>query len=381
MAEIGSFKREIEVKLDARIRTPEIPIKDIVVGKRFREDLGDIGAFSESIKSVGLLHPIVVNEEMELIAGFRRLEACKRLGWQTIPVNVVPLRDLSKGEIQENTERKDFIVSEMVAIKRFYEPEISAEAEERMRTGKPSSKLDEGRTDEKIASYLGIGKTTLRKAEEIVEAAEADPETFGNILGAVDSGKTSIQHAYTEVKRQQKHENPPPLPEGVFDVIYADPPWQYYLPLRGAPDAHYQTMTLEDICSLEVDGIPIQEKIADDAILFLWATNPQLEGALEVARSWGFEYKTNMVWVKDKIGTGYYFRAKHELLLLATKGDIPPPVEANRPPSVLFSPREEHSKKPDEVYECIEVMYPNRRYLELFARNHRENWISWGLEI
>ncbi len=88
-----------------------------------------------------------------------------------------------------------------------------------------------------------------------------------------------------------------------------------------------------------------------------------------------------MVWVKDKIGTGYYVRGKHELLLINTKGKIPPPIEENRFPSVLNAPRKEHSAKPDEVYEYIEIMYPNRKYLELFARNQRENWTSWGLEI
>jgi len=85
--------------------------------------------------------------------------------------------------------------------------------------------------------------------------------------------------------------------------------------------------------------------------------------------------------VKDKWGTGYYFRGQHEVLLIATKGDIPPPVEEVRVSSVLHAPVREHSRKPDEVYDIIEKMYPNRRYLELFARNPREGWTSWGLEL
>jgi len=92
--------------------------------------------------------------------------------------------------------------------------------------------------------------------------------------------------------------------------------------------------------------------------------------------SWGFEYRTTAVWVKDKFGTGYYFREKHELLLVGKKGNMPAPDEENRPVSVIEAPRKEHSAKPDIVYELIEKMYPGRRYLELFARR-RECWTPW----
>ena len=125
----------------------------------------------------------------------------------------------------------------------------------------------------------------------------------------------------------------------------------------------------------------MQVPVAENSILFLWATNPKLQEALEVLEAWGFEYKTNMVWVKDKIGVGYYFRGQHELLLVGIKGSMGVPEEQNRPASVLNSDRTKHSEKPQEVYTLIEKMYPNRKYLELFARNKREGWESWGNEI
>ena len=84
---------------------------------------------------------------------------------------------------------------------------------------------------------------------------------------------------------------------------------------------------------------------------------------------------------KDKIGTGYYFRGQHELLLLGIKGTIGVPEEANRPPSVLNAPRNGHSEKPDEAYSIIERMYPKGKYLELFATQKRENWVAWGSQI
>jgi N6-adenosine-specific RNA methylase IME4 len=113
----------------------------------------------------------------------------------------------------------------------------------------------------------------------------------------------------------------------------------------------------------------------------MWTTNGHLEEAFKVIRAWGFTYKTNAVWAKDKIGLGYYFRTKHETLLLATKGNINAPKPADRPPSVIEAPRRRHSQKPNEVYEAIEQMYPDLSKLELFARNTRPGWFSWGNEI
>jgi len=93
-----------------------LPIGEIVVGSRFRKELGDIKGLAESIKKFGLLHPIVVTEEKVLVAGVRRLEACKLLGWDTIPVRFVSLVQIEKGEVEENVERMDFLPSEMVSV-------------------------------------------------------------------------------------------------------------------------------------------------------------------------------------------------------------------------------------------------------------------------
>jgi N6-adenosine-specific RNA methylase IME4 len=134
-------------------------------------------------------------------------------------------------------------------------------------------------------------------------------------------------------------------------------------------------MSLEEICSLNIQSIT-----ADKAILFLWVPNPKLVEALQVIESWGFTYLTNMVWVKDKIGMGYYSRQKHELLLIAKKGNYQTPEESTRPESVIFAPRTVHSKKPEIVYELIEKMYPSAKKIELFARAKREGWNVWGAE-
>ena len=131
----------------------------------------------------------------------------------------------------------------------------------------------------------------------------------------------------------------------------------------------------------DISALPVKDIAAKDAGLFIWTTNAHLEEALKVISAWGFTYKSNMVWAKDKIGLGYIFRTKHETLLFATKGNFRAPKPADRLDSVVYAPRRRHSQKPDEVYEYIERMYPRLSKLELFARNTRPGWFSWGNEI
>jgi len=169
-----------------------------------------------------------------------------------------------------------------------------------------------------------------------------------------------------------------------FVIIYADPPWSFRNKGKGvvaggfrSPDAHYKVMELDDIAAM-----PVKDIAAKDAILFMWTTNAHLQEALRVIKAWGFEYKTNIVWTKDKIGFGFYIRNKHELLLIAERGNFRCPKHANRPHSHIIADRRRHSQKPDEAYEYIERMYPNvGPKIELFARNTRPGWFSWGNEI
>lgn len=138
-----------------------------------------------------------------------------------------------------------------------------------------------------------------------------------------------------------------------------------------ATERHYATMSLEEICALDVPA-------TSDSLLFLWSTAPMLEGALRVMRAWGFSYRTSIVWCKDRMGTGAWVRSQHELLLLGRRGDFPAPSLGTQPRSVIHARRGAHSEKPDEVHAMIERTYPGRRYLELFARRQRDGWTTWG---
>lgn len=168
---------------------------------------------------------------------------------------------------------------------------------------------------------------------------------------------------------------PKPL-KGQFDVIYADPPWKYGATTAGGrASQYYPTMETKAICT-----IPVKKHAAGNAVLFLWSTNAFLPDALEVMAAWGFEYKTNLCWVKDKVtsGLGVFLRGKHELLLIGTKGKMKP---KHRPVSVIEATRRRHSEKPDEVYAIVEAMYPKRSCAEIFSRKERAGWKAYGNQI
>ncbi len=116
-------------------------------------------------------------------------------------------------------------------------------------------------------------------------------------------------------------------------------------------------------------------------MLYLWATAPKLLEALEVIKSWGFEYKTHAIWDKEIIGMGYWFRGQHELLIVATKGKISPPISNLRKSSILKYRRTKHSRKPDEIRNLISLWFPNENKIELFARKRIKGWECWGDKV
>jgi N6-adenosine-specific RNA methylase IME4 len=326
-------------------------------------------ALKKSIKEHNLYYPIDVNPQGIILDGHQRYKICRELGIE--PVYRIRKFDNALLEkafvIEANLDRRQLNDFQKVELS-IPLLEIEAKlASMRKKRGTLAPIGAKGKALHIVAKKVGVSIGTYERAKKVIECA---PE---KLKAKVRKGKVSINYAYSHVKRREKGP-PKPLPEGQFDVVLADPPWEYYLPLRGSPEMHYPTMPTEKISALNIPA-------AKDAVLFLWATSPKLKDALRVMESWGFDYRTSAVWVKDNFGTGYYFREKHELLLVGKKGKMPAPDEENRPISVIEAPRKEHSKKPDMVYELIEKMYPGRKYLELFARGVRKGWVQWGMEV
>ena len=173
------------------------------------------------------------------------------------------------------------------------------------------------------------------------------------------------------------------LPQRRFNIVYADPPWNFdvWSEERGVEKSaqnQYPTMTIEQICAL-----PVRDIVADDALLFLWITAPRLFRAPEIFAAWGdFEYVTNYVWDKERIATGYWNRNRHEILLLARRGQIPRPLPETLAPSVHREASTVHSAKPVFYCELIERQFPTLPKVELFRRGpHRDGWHAWGNEV
>ena len=168
-----------------------------------------------------------------------------------------------------------------------------------------------------------------------------------------------------------------------YSIIYADPPWRYEMKKgQGVAENHYSTMGIEEIC-----GLPVQEICAKDCVLFLWVTFPQLPEAFKVIKAWGFCYKTvAFVWIKQNrsgkgyfFGLGYWTRSNAEICLLAVKGK--PKRISRKVFQLIFSPLQEHSKKPAEARVRIVELMGNLPRIELFARQQSPGWDVWGNEV
>lgn len=350
-------------------------------------------ALRASIERFGVLVPVAVDQHGRVLDGHHRSRIGRELG-------VDYRRDIIRVESDEqareiaatlNTDRRQLAPAqrrEIVAALREQGHSLRAIAGAVGVSDMQVSRDLSGATDVAPDRVVGrdgkkypakptvIPAKNRREADRGLEAAQQLPKNAPAVL--------DVRRAERIVRKQaaaQRQQLAPQAPlAGTFDVLCADPPWRYEgqeSPERRAVENHYPTMEVADICALHGEGkIPA----AADAILFLWATAPKLPEALEVMAAWDFDYRTQLVWVKDKIGMGYYARGRHELLLVGKRGNARPPAPAARPDSVIEAPRGRHSAKPQCAYDLIERMYPDAQRAELFAREAREGWTPWGNE-
>lgn len=240
-------------------------------------------------------------------------------------------------------------------------------------------KLDEIGVDKKLSArsqkVAGIGQQAFEAVVANVRQRIADQG------GRVSLDVTSVDKKAKRAERETTlAASQRALPDKKYGVIYADPEWRFEVYSRDtgmdrAADNHYPTSGTDAICAR-----PVQDIAADDCALFLWATVPMLPDALRVMAAWGFEYKSHCIWAKDRIGTGYWFRNQHELLLVGTRGSIPAPAMGTQTASLVDAPAGKHSEKPAAFYELIEAYFPTLPKIELNARAARPGWDAWGYE-
>jgi N6-adenosine-specific RNA methylase IME4 len=252
------------------------------------------------------------------------------------------------------------------------------------------------------AKRMSVGKESVKRAKKVLDKGSpelADAVESGKIAVSVAAKIADLDHeqqqqiiadprpdqAIKKVARQEKEQalagkaigQSLAVNKSLYGVIYADPPWRYETfsenGMDRSADNHYPTMSMFDMLTLDVPA-------ADNCVMFMWATVPMLPEAIDLLDAWGFEYKSHICWIKDRIGTGYWTRNKHELLLIGVKGKVPAPAMGTQPPSVIELPLGRHSEKPAFFADMIANLYPSTPKLEMFARIGRLGWDVVGNE-
>ena len=339
------------------------------------------------IRRNGLREPIWTLDG-KILDGRNRYRACQEakieprfqeLNGQGSPLNFV---------LSMNLHRRHLTPSQKAAVAVEILPWLEKEAKGRQRFSRGRGKkgtqriagVSKGEAREQAAKIFGTNRQYVQDAKKL---HQENPELFQ----AVKVGKVTLSEVKRETRREERFLKAKTLAAsscelnaglGQFPILYCDPPYRYEHAISDSRkiENHYPTMPLEELC-----GLPVGEVSASDSVLFLWVPPPKLSEAMRLIEEWGFDYRTYIVWVKPRIGMGYYVRQQSELMLIAKRGNLPVPAPSNRPLAVINAPRTEHSEKPEEFYRIIERMYPGLPKIELFARKRREGWEAWGNEI
>lgn len=351
----------------------------------------DWPAFVTSVRQLGVVTPIVMHDGL-VLDGLNRLRAAREAGHDSVPAVELKVGSPETFVVAQNEARRHLTTDQRAAI---------ADAIANLQHGgdrKTIKASNEALIQSEAAKLLKVSRSSVQRARsvrtaapELIEEVKAGRVRLQDAVRLKDApapvreqaialaragGGKAVNQLAKKAKRAVAEATvaakAKALPDARFAVIYTDPPWSWEGGKAKAPD--YATMTIADIKAMKIPA-------AADAVLFLWATAPTLAMAVDVIASWGFEYRSHCVWVKDRIGTGFWFRSMHELLLVATRGDMPAPALGDAPCSVVEAKTGRHSQKPDSFRTMIASMFPTAPKLELFCRGHApRGWTAWGAE-
>jgi len=372
----------------------------------------DFQQLIDDIKENGLIHPITLLDD-KVLDGRNRYRACLEAKVEPRFINFNG-GDAVSFVISCNASRRDLTISQRAccaANATFLVNRLRKEAKARQGTRtdipvKLPGSITFGDTRDILAKRFKVSASYVEQAftikalkinlKKLIEGESPFKEhkkkkhplwkelakewkDLTNLFNKVLTDKLGLADAKREL---DKFENAKKKVKAIIDkeavpqIILADPPWQYDFAETDNRkiENQYDTMDLDDIKA----NIPVTD---DNAVLFLWATQPKLREALSVMKAWGFEYKSGAIWDKGSIGSGYWFRGQHELLLVGIKGKFSPPDVEFRVSSIFKEKKTEHSKKPICVYEWIEKTFAEQGKLEMYAREVREGWQATGDEV
>ena len=411
-------------------------ISEIILNDNRRKvNLEKVKELAESIKQLGLINLITVNNNNVLIAGNHRLEAFKLLGKDEIEVTVLDLNNLlaELAEIDENLVRNELhwtdadkqIARRKIIYLELYPDTAKGNTAERNEVKRQNVGLQTPSFTKTTANITSQSERTIERSvkrgneiteqeAEVLKASDApksygdalikqDAETRAKVIEVLKVESKPIEIIIQEIKKEEKKEihieKKKEYEQRIetvtnnefkidifntlnkFRVIYADPAWSYNdkqdTPQLGGAAKHYDTMSVSQICNL-----PVNEISEKNSVLFLWVTSPLLEDAFTVIKSWGFKYKTSFVWDKIKHNMGHYNSVRHEFLLIATKGRCTPDNKKLYDSVQAIERNNNHSEKPIEFLNIIDDIYNYGNKLEMFCRNiKKEKWYGWGNEI
>lgn len=355
----------------------------------------ELDSLKESVETHGQLVPVDVTKKngiIILLDGHNRFRILRDLG-RDVKVQYLEFEDLfseKKYVIEVNLRRRHLSDVNKVKLAMTLVDLEELEAKKRKQKTFPKkgqqgfqrmsmqSCKDTGTTDAIVAKKTGLRTRNVSKIKKILKHGSAE------LIRKVEKGEKSINGAEREVSIKLQKTKEVSLPRGKYNVIYADPPYRYDYERSGAPP--YPTLTTEETINLkDKDGRAVPDAIAENTVMFMWSPRPKIFEAEKILLAWGFEPKTLKIWRKayngkSQRGNGHYYWSTTELLILSTKGKPGKPKFV--PEDFLEAPRgKRHSEKPEEIRKEIEQMYPDGKYLELFARKRVKNWAVWGNQI
>lgn len=357
----------------------------------------EFSALKADIKARGVLYPVLVDEDGNVLDGRNRLKIDPKA-----PTEVV--HGLSPAE-------KEAFVFRANLARRNLSPDQKLEAGQKMKATAKRLREENPKkwTQKAVAEALGVAQNTVsvwfstningdntskpapdarvkltpaakEKAVEQIARGKSQAQVAADLSVSQKTISNVVKAANKQSSRARCRTIPTKPNVNSVVVLLADPPWQYDFATTDSRkiENQYPTATPEEI------GTHLREwgpELAENCVLFMWATAPKLKEALQVMALWGFEYKTHAVWDKERMGMGYWFRGQHELLLVGTRGNLSPPDSKRRVSSVFREKRDnKHSKKPTCVYTAIERMFPKVPKFEMYQRDPRDGWLGGGNE-
>lgn len=355
----------------------------------------EYAALRDDIAKNGQLQPVYTYQG-KIVDGRNRYRACLDLGIEPTSEEWSGVGSLASFVVSLNLKRRHLTSGQKAAVALEILPMLEDEARARYKAtvGRPSNAekssqkidaiIDPARAAEQAAQIVGTNRQYVSDAKRIKEQAPAMFEQVKAGAMTLTDAKREIKEEKREAIREQNRELTKHAPAVAnvasgqkYKTMVLDPPWDWGdegdADQFGRARPTYATMSFE-----QIKAMPVGELAADNAHVYLWITNRSLPKGFELLEAWGFRYVTCLTWCKPSIGMGNYFRGSTEQVLFGVRGSLP---LLRRDVGTWFLAKrgERHSAKPESFYELVESCSPGP-WLEMFARNRRGGWDSWGAE-